>query len=95
MFVRLFYFLLSLRSYSCVAVKKCALPPQPLVDHRPAKKWNGEKTDLKCGGGEGVTLQMVPLTREKKTDDKKIGIDRGAGSLEADRRTEKEKKKMP
>ena len=24
------------RSYSCVAVKKCALPPQPLVDHRPA-----------------------------------------------------------
>ena len=35
-FVRLFYFLLSPRSYSCVAVKKCALPPQPLVDHRPA-----------------------------------------------------------
>ena len=29
------------RSYSCVAVKKCALPPRPLVDHRPAKKWNG------------------------------------------------------
>ena len=27
----------------CVAVKKCALPPQPLVDHRPAKKWNGSR----------------------------------------------------
>ncbi len=30
---------------------------------------------------------------KKKPDEKKIGIDRGAGSLEADRRTEKEKKR--
>ena len=44
-------------------------------------------------GREGVTLQMVPLTREKNLMKKKIGIDQGAGSLEADRRTEKEKKK--
>ena len=36
---------------------------------------------------------MVPLTKEKKPDEKKIGIDQGAGCLEADRRTEKEKKR--
>ena len=32
-------------------------------------------------GERGVTLQMVPLTREKKPDEKKIGIDRGAGEF--------------
>ena len=36
-FVRLFVFSCLPRSYSCGG-KKCALPPQPLVDHRPAKK---------------------------------------------------------
>ena len=41
-------------------------------------------------GGNGS--QMVPLTREKKPDEKKNGIDQGAGSLETDRRTEKEKR---
>ena len=37
-FDRLFYFLLSPRSYSCSG-KKWALPPlEPLVDHRPMKR---------------------------------------------------------
>ena len=43
------------RSYSCVVVKKCALPPQSLVDHRPAKKKRFEKRINACGG-ESVTL---------------------------------------
>ena len=47
----------------------------------------------KMCGGEGVTLQMVPLTREKRPDKKKIGNDRTRESKEADRRTEKEEKK--
>ena len=38
-FVRLsFYFLLSPSIVFLCGGKKCALPPQPLVDHRPAKK---------------------------------------------------------
>ena len=36
---------------------------------------------------------MVPLTREKNLMKKKIGIGQGAGCLDADRRTEKEKKR--
>ena len=54
-FVRLFYFLLSPRSYSCVAVKKCALPPQPLVDHRPAKKEMVRRKLTCVGWGRNVT----------------------------------------
>ena len=41
LFVRLFCFLLSPSIVFLCGGKKCALPPQPLVDHRPAKKWNG------------------------------------------------------
>ena len=44
--------------------------------------------------GEGVTFTNGAVDqRKKKPDEKKIGIDQGAGSLEADRRTEKETKK--
>ena len=42
------------RSYSCVAVKKCALPPQPLVDHRLAKKWNGLRKRMNAWWGKGA-----------------------------------------
>ena len=35
-FVRLFCFLLSPSIVFLCGGKKCALPPQPLVDHRPA-----------------------------------------------------------
>ena len=44
-------------------------------------------------GRGGNVLQMVPLTREKKPDEKKLELIGERGSLEADRRTEKEKKK--
>ena len=37
-FVRLFCFLLFPSIVFLCGDKKCALPPQPLVDHRPAKK---------------------------------------------------------
>ena len=66
-------------------------PLEPLVDYQPAKKKRFEKR-MNARGGEGVTLQMVPLTREKKNLMKKIGIDRGAGSLEADSERKKKKK---
>ena len=42
--------------------------------------------------GEGVTFTNGAVDQRKKPDEKKIGIDQGAGCLEADRRTEKEKK---
>ena len=45
-------------------------------------------------GREGVTFTNGAVDQRKKTWwKKKIGIDQGAGCLEADRRTEKEKKK--
>ena len=61
-FVRLFYFLLSPRSYSCSG-KKCALPlSEPLVDHRPVKKkWLEEDLTYVCVGG--VTLQWLRWLR--------------------------------
>ena len=43
-------------------------------------------------GREGVTFTNGAVDQRKKPDEKKIGIDQGAGCLEADRRTEKEKK---
>ena len=43
-------------------------------------------------GGEGVTFHNGAVDQRKKPDEKKNGIDQGAGSLETDRRTEKEKR---
>ena len=52
-FVRLFYFLLSPRSYSCSG-KKCALPhSEPLVDHRPRSDMVRRGCNV-CGGEVGI-----------------------------------------
>ena len=51
---------------------------------------------LTCVGARGGNVyKWYRWPEKKKPDEKKIGIDQGAGSLEAERRTEKEEKKMP
>ena len=63
-FVRLFYFLLSPRSYSCSG-KKCALPPsEPLVDHRPRRDMVRRGCNV-CGGEGGIVTQPQIVNRLK------------------------------
>ena len=52
-----------------------------------------EKEDECVVGERGVTLQMVPLTREKRPDEKKLEmIERGNRRKLTDERKKKEKK---
>ena len=68
-FVRLFYFLLSPRSYSCSG-KKCALPTsESLVDHRLAVKRMVRRVMNVCRG-EGGNVTLMPLTRKKNLMEK-------------------------
>ena len=57
------------------------------------KKWKGSKRGWMRVGERGVTLQWCRDQRKKKLMKKKMELIGERGSLEADRRTEKEKRK--